>query len=89
MLFILINLQLFIDEYMLQRYFPQENLRLKGLTSRYGKYRGTVLRIGLDCHEIRFHAKFANEENRNEHNYLRNWEPGMSEFNLIQHFFLH
>lgn len=70
------SLTFFSVPYISARYFQEDLNGLHRLTTKFGTYLGTKLRIGLDEHETKFHAKFNNIKNRNKHRFLLNGANG-------------
>lgn len=70
-----INPHLSPGPYLHKRYFGIAQ-NLPSLLSVTTKYKGTILNIGLDCHEAKFHSKFSNKENKCTHIHLQNWNEG-------------
>lgn len=63
--------------YIQKRYAKQQIDRAAPpVTNQIGEYKALLYRVGLDCHEIKFHSKFTDANNSNTHQYLENWDSG-------------
>lgn len=46
------------------------------LPKNHSLYSATTAKLSLDCHEVKFHAKFNFENAQNQHQHLPNWIEG-------------
>lgn len=49
---------------------------VQGLTSKFKLDEGVIYNVSLDAFECKFHSRFTNTENDNQHKFLRNWSKG-------------
>lgn len=81
-----INPHLSTGPYLHKRYFGIAQ-NLPSMLSVTTKYIGTILNIGLDCHEAKFHSKFSNKENKCTHIHLQNWNEGTTPTYIVNRVF--
>lgn len=62
------------DPYIHNRYFGTDFGM--ATSTKFGLSEGANVRVAMDCHEARFHSKFNNSTNENNHEHLRNWNKG-------------
>lgn len=60
------------EPYINSRYFPHSSPCLPALTTAFGPYHGIRIRVGLDSHEVKLHAKFNDMYASNKHKFLKN-----------------
>lgn len=59
------------------RKFPKT---LQGLTSKFRPEQGVIYKVSIDAYECKFHSRFADHRNENQHKFLRNWHSGSFSF---------
>lgn len=70
-----------LDPYIKERQKRSYNVsQLQKFTTKYGKHKGQIYNVALDAYEAKFHSRFANIRNNNQHEFLMNWKEGIYVF---------